>query len=404
MNIDIATYLKDKQNFIEEMYGDIFISVEVLGLSEGGYEKVINEIVFKQMRFLMQSLHNRHNEEAKNSVEIISKEVTADNKLLVKYNIELKVALNDVKDLNESKFYIINNPQIAAIRNLYAAEPECFKPNEEPTTDTHLDSLFYYYTPQTCTHRSSDWQEVNPELQVSYEEKINYPEYDLIWQDDTLNVFQIFSPASDMTEDDTGVYAYKRFLKLLRAELGAGEAILGSLDQAISDPLNNSEIELKYSLADGRELNVYTALWESEWKYEDDKIDLFVEKFKESDFISFNGHAGYGAEVREMNSFIKEEVNKFHLYYINSCWSYSHNENDSDSIDYIGNIRPSYFHLMADQDFAIIKGLWEKKSYQDILLAIDDRLNVVTSKEEHNPHVAITGEENNKYQPDKNQP
>jgi hypothetical protein len=397
IEVDLKRYIDDQQKLLNEIYGDSadMLSVTVTGLNESGYGKIIEEMAFKQMQFLIQSFHNRYTTDVRNSVQVVSRSITDDHKLKVKYNVVLKVGLEDRNALKDKAFYVVLSPQTAALKSLYQTEPECF-PDIQPQSEADYEKLFYYYVPAGCQHKSNNWRTVDPKIQVMIDEKAAYPEYPLLWEDNTLKVAQFFTPASSMTIDDAGVYAYREFIRLMRRQWGEGVVRQGNLDQAYRDPLNNMTLEVEYTLADGKKLLIFLKLWDANWKYGDGETkSLFIEKFNASDYISFNGHAGYGANVHELNSWINIDAERYHVYYINSCWSYSHNNESSKMIDFIGNIRPSYFHLMARQNFIIIKGLTESRSFQEILLAADNDPQI--SSEQHNPHLAIVGEENNLF-------
>ena len=129
---------------------------------------------------------------------------------------------------------------------------------------------------------------------------------------------------------------------------------------------------------------------------------VFVEAWRDSDYVSYNGHAGYGTNIRNLVEWAGiDQSDRYRVFYANGCWTYQYwAESGEDSLlDVVANIRPSYFVLMARQNIIVLEGLVSQtQSYQDILDKVDQDRGI-NRNEEYNPHMIISGEDNNRFRP-----
>ena len=95
--------------------------------------------------------------------------------------------------------------------------------------DVDAGSMFYYFRPRApgCTIAAADVHKASGTVSPSPVQTTGkFPEYNRVWEDNTLNVVAIFGKYEDgaTTSSDAGISAYNAFISSMKSEFGAGHA------------------------------------------------------------------------------------------------------------------------------------------------------------------------------------
>jgi len=276
------------------------------------------------------------------------------------------------------------------------------------THDVSQAILWYYYRPEkigcpivSVTEFESDSiVTLNASLKVSEENTENkFPEYDKVWEDEKLVITAIFGKAEYGAQSnwDAGVRGYKNtyreIIKLF------GEPASTNLDNGNPSVVNN-ETRLTFETEQGL-VDIHLFLID-DIKYVDaDFRAKYNARTKISDFTSYSGHSGLGANIRALAKMGKVEKGHYQIFLINGCDTFAyvddslrqaHLDENPDSgmdkyVDVITNAMPAYFHAMPRANLAVIEGLFGKtKNYREILSGFDAYQKA-----------AVTGEQDNSW-------
>jgi len=296
--------------------------------------------------------------------------------------------------------------------------PECFtkemkKVIEENPTQWPM-FIFYYFEPTLdgCNlENTAGWQTMKISTKPSELEMrdVKYPEIDKIWSDGKLIATLIFTPANNFKNDDWGVKGYPTMVQLITKRFGTPleGRTPGSL---LIDPVKMPQYKMTYELADGREILFYLVLWNDSWQGDEEGVGRnFKEMSATSDYISYNGHSGYGDNIKKLEEWTQVQKGKYQLFYVDGCSTFAYvkdvmfkkhadinpGEPASRYLDVITNVQPSYFSKMPEQNIHIINGLVAmNQSYLEMFTLVEN--NVSTDK---NPMIIVSGEEDNTYIP-----
>ena len=264
-------------------------------------------------------------------------------------------------------------------------------------------SLWYHYRPDApgCRLADSDVTAVRGRVLPSEVQTTGrFPEVDRIWQDRALNVVAVFGKFEDgATANDPGIRAYADFVGAATAELARHGTVTTTLATA-------DELELSATTPDGRTLKVNAILTDD---FADAVADWdFARRWRDlsgpADLILYNGHAGFGANVRTLAESGGWVPGQYAIVFINGCDTIAYlddalfsahaaaNPGDPDGrqhVDVVVNAMPAFFDGMAASSMALVSALaGEPLTYEEIFRRIDPRQVVM-----------VTGEEDNLYTP-----
>ena len=281
-------------------------------------------------------------------------------------------------------------------------------------TDTCLDRgahdvdagvFWYYFRPerQNCELDDSDVIRIAADVQPNADETEGmYPEYDMVWSDDTLNVVAIFGKAKeDSVGFDSGMNAARNFASKAERELG----------DSVTDVQTTGEGEggtvlITATLPDGRRVNVHVFMIRSVSAASSDFWSQYEQLTPTADYIVYNGHSGLGANIRKLARRGAWRTGQYTIVFMNGCDTYAYidsaladahaevNEDDPNGtkyLDVVANAMPSYVSSTASATMAIMRGLLsyeEPMTYEEILKHIDAAEVAL-----------VTGEHDNSYRP-----
>jgi hypothetical protein len=275
--------------------------------------------------------------------------------------------------------------------------------------DVDSGSMFYYFRPEAsgCNLAPADIHKVTARVTPSpVQTSGKYPEYIKIWEDNTLNVVAIFGKYEDGATSgaDAGIAAYNEFVAAMKSELR--DRMLTSVPATIptSPGTGTPDIEFHATLADGKKVNVYALLTDNV------RTGLSEPTFRaryeslstRADFITYNGHAGLGANIRALSQAGKWVTGQYVVMFQNGCDTMAYvdsslsdahkavNPDDTTGykyVDIINNALPAYFSNMSEASLAYLRGFLsygDPKTYEQIMGAVSStQLNMVTGEQDN---------------------
>ena len=279
-------------------------------------------------------------------------------------------------------------------------------------TDTCLDwgasdvdsgVFWYYFRPEksNCMLDPADVIYAEATLSPNAEATTGmYPEYDMVWSDDTLNVVAIFGKAKEDSEGyDSGINAFETFVRRAEAEL------IESIRPSNRREGEGAAVTIRATLADGKQVNVYVFMIRSVSAAAESFWDTYETLTPAADYIVYNGHSGLGRNIRKLARRGEWRTGQYAIVFMNGCDTYAYidealaqahadvNPDDPHGtkyLDVVPNAMPSYVRSTASATMAIMKGLLSYENpmtYEEILRNIDPA------------EVALVTEHDNTYRP-----
>ena len=279
--------------------------------------------------------------------------------------------------------------------------------------DVDAGSMFYYFRPKAsrCNIAAADVHTVNAAVSPSPAQTTGkFPEYNKIWEDDTLNVVAIFGKYEDgaTSSSDAGIAAYNEFIRATKSELATRQLTTIPATIPTSPGVATPDIEFNATLPDGKKIkvvalltdNVQTGLSQTAFRQRYETLST------RADFITYNGHAGLGANVRALARAGKWVAGQYVVVFMNGCdtmayidgsLSAAHKSINPDDttgykyIDIVNNGMPAYFADMSEASTAMLRGFLsyeDPKTYEQIFAKVASAQLVM-----------VTGEHDNQFTP-----
>ena len=274
--------------------------------------------------------------------------------------------------------------------------------------DVDSGSMFYYYRPKAsgCTIAPADVNTVTATLSPSPVQTTGkFPEYNKIWEDNTLNVVAIFGKNEDgATTNDVGINAYNQFVGVMKQELSTRGLTTVPANVSSTPGVGAPDIEMNATLPGGKKIKVVALLTDNV------RIGLTQPAFRaryeslstRADYIVYNGHAGLGTNVRALAAAGKWVAGQYVVVQLNGCDTFAYiddalnrahkliNPDDTTGykyIDLVNNAMPAFFHELSDTTMAMFRGLVAHdapKTFEKIFTGIDSSQVVLVSGEQDN--------------------
>lgn len=275
--------------------------------------------------------------------------------------------------------------------------------------DVDAGSMFYYFRPNAprCNIADADVHTVLASVSPSPAQTTGkFPEYDKIWEDDTLNVVAIFGKYEDgaTTASDAGIAAYNEFIRAMKNELGSRQLTTIPASVPNNPGINVPDIEFNATLPDGKKIrivalltdNVQTGLSQTTFRQRYESLST------RADFIAYNGHAGLGANIRALARAGKWVAGQYVVVFMNGCDTMAYidsslsdahkavNPDDTTGykyIDIVNNGMPAYFADMSEATTAMLRGFLsynDPKTYEQIFAGVPSvQLAMVTGEHDN---------------------
>jgi Bacterial pre-peptidase C-terminal domain len=334
---------------------------------------------------------------------------TQNGKTLVKYHAKLPVAWGNKN--NVPTHYTLKLPLDGSYSG-YQTFTERYKDScvDWGAHEVDTGSMWYYYRPFTSGCHLDDADVFSTEAKVApskNETSGKYPEYDKVWEDNSLRVVAIFGKYEEgaTTSSDAGISAYNEFYRAVTSEF-SDKGLTTIPENVQQNPgVSAPDIEYHATLADGRSV-VINALLVDKLYSAGPTFDARYEPLStDADFIVYNGHAGLGANIRALAQKGKWKAGQYAMVFENGCDSYAYvdsamwdahaavNLDDTKGTKYLDvliNAMPAYFASDSEATMAVVRGLMsydEPKTYNQIFKDIDSSQVVMVTGEEDNTFV-----------------
>lgn len=226
------------------------------------------------------------------------------------------------------------------------------------------------------------------------------PEYGKVWEDGKLVVTAIFGKyESGATDDgDAGISAFQETYQDLLATFGPPTST--NLTDGQQPDATNDQVMLTFDTVSGP-LDIQLFLVDGIREVDQDFVTKYNARTEISDFVSYSGHSGLGANIRAMARMGHFVQGQYQIFLVNGCDTMAYVDyairdahlaanpgfGPNKYFDMITNAMPSYFHMNSTANLAIINGLIGKtKTYRQILAGFDV-----------NQRAGVTGEEDNNW-------
>jgi hypothetical protein len=279
--------------------------------------------------------------------------------------------------------------------------------------DVDAGSMFYYFRPRAsgCNIAAADVHTVTAQLTPSPSQTTGkFPEYNKIWEDGKLEVVAIFGKYEDgaTTSGDAGISAYNEFIGSMKSEFATRNLTTVPASVPSAPGVATPDVEFTATLADGKKVHVVALLTDNiNTGLQDPTFRARYESLSSrADFITYNGHAGLGANIRALASAGKWVAGQYVVVFMNGCDTFAYidgslfsahkavNPDDttgSKYIDIVNNGMPAFFANMSESSLAMMRGFLsydDPKTYEQIFAQISSSQLVM-----------VTGEADNQYTP-----
>lgn len=226
------------------------------------------------------------------------------------------------------------------------------------------------------------------------------PEYQKVWEDKRLVVTAIFGKyeADAVASSDAGIAAYREmYSDLIKVY---GQPFQSTLGPNVLPDASHPDVRASFNTISGP-LDIALFLVGSIQTVDAAFQATYNQRTVFSDFVSYNGHSGLGANIRALAAMGQFVQGQYQLFMVNGCDTFAYvddalrdahvaanpNEGVNRYFDMITNAMPSYFYQNAHANMAVIEGLVNKqKTYRQILASFDQ-----------SQRAGVTGEEDNRW-------
>jgi len=273
--------------------------------------------------------------------------------------------------------------------------------------EVSMGIFWYYYRPLKSTCSLKDSTLLTAPLVVNFPMKLKKsdentqgksPEYEKVWEDGKLIITAILgmNEANTSSEWDAGVSAYRELYQNLIGEYGA--PFTTNLPLGTMPGIHFPEVRMNFFTEAG-EVDVALFLVQDIKMVDAKFMEKYNQRTKNSDFISYSGHSGLGANIRALANMGQFISGQYQIFLVNGCDTFAYVDNSLQEahhrvnlsaeknkyFDLITNAMPSYFHFNARSNMQVIMGLvGSKKNYRQILSGFSFTQKAVVTGEEDN--------------------
>lgn len=327
----------------------------------------------------------------------------ADGWMKVTYHAKLPVSWGHASDVpSELPIALprkIGPKSLIAFTTKYAAT--C---GEGAGHDVSSANFWYYWRPESesCVLAPEDSVRATATATISTSNTSGkYPEYDQVWKDDALRVVAVFSKYEDYatSPSDAGIATFNAFVSGVKNGLGKDMTTTPAAPTATTTDITFD------GTFEGRKVSITAILVDSP-KIATAAFDTrYAALTKNADVISYNGHAGLGANVNALAGKGTVVKGQYTISFMNGCDTYAYlddklakrfaavnpgDTNGTKHLDSLTNSMPAYFSSMPTAALALLDALArpnDPKTYEQIFAKVDKAQVVVATGEEDNTYV-----------------
>lgn len=232
-----------------------------------------------------------------------------------------------------------------------------------------------------------------------------YPEYDLVWGDDRLDVVAVFAVISSEGENDWSSIGARSFIENTQKKLGRASSVAHGRTSSV---LSHTTVSGPVSIGGrAREVSVDVLVTPRLSSVDAGFDEVYDELSAKADLVLYSGHAGYGREIDALARKGKVLPGKYQIVLVNGCQTFAYvdgtmtdrrhavnGETDPSGtrfLDVVTNALPNLTSDTAQVSSALFDAILQAdapKSYGEILRAMPDGQIPV-----------VSGEEDNRYTP-----
>jgi len=344
----------------------------------------------------------------KGDLIIINERIPLENgKFEVRYSAELFVAWARDRAVPPSLNLVVPASMeegLQAFFDLYHV-PEC---RDHSAHDVTADIFWYYYRPSQSGCSLGDSSRDDPNMVSRFNMALSrsdenttgkFPEYAKIWEDGRLVVTAVFGKgeAGATSVSDHGISAYNSFYKDLVRDFG--QPFESSVRVPRFGPgADITDVRVRFRHRVG-EIDIHMFLVEGIQSVGSDFEEKYNAQTAKSDFVSYSGHSGLGANIRALARKGSFTTGQYQIYLVNGCDTFAYVDDmlrdkaalanpgfgPHKFIDIITNAMPSYFHWNSHSNMTVIRTLLGKKmTYQQMLASFDRNQRAVVTGEQDN--------------------
>jgi len=369
--------------------------------------------VYTQMHFTVGHLNGDNSVGRIDSVEITGLKTTtrADGTCLASYRASIPVGWGKYV-IYVPKTYEMKLPRDMTLKGRTAFFNTYGSTCTDWTSSSTVGNYWYYYRPaaSVCKLAAADIVQISARLTVADEDGSGtYPELHKIWEDGELNAVVIFGMYGEGHSPDLDpiVITYGLFNNKLKT-LGLGGTSLASTPTVIpSTPgLKHPRISWSGKAADGRKITIHTLMIKNPRAYDPAFDKTFKQLSPSADVIIYNGHSGFGANIRALAS--KAQFTKGHYVIVSmmGCDTFAYIDKDMASrvsalnpddpngtryLDMITNLTPGKTSWLHTSSLALLRGVVNPSQ--------PSTYDAILSRFEPDHRAAVTGDEDNMYRP-----
>lgn len=280
----------------------------------------------------------------------------------------------------------------------------------EEGADNAAESFYYFFRPgkDGCILKTAPVPADVSVIQLTYGTSTENtqgksPEYGKIWEDDKLVATVIFGTnrKGAVNPIDAGINQYNTLYLLLRKNFGTPSYMNVTLPADAKPGKQNPDIEMTFPMARGKEFNINILLIDKMGLLEPTKEFLarYNQRTEISDYISYNGHSGYGDNIQALAKLGHFKKGQYQIYFVNGCDTFAYvddalseahvavnpGEGPYRYFDIVTNAMPSAFKSFADANYSFLKALIEKRqTYAQTLSSFDPLQKAIVMGEEDN--------------------
>ena len=279
--------------------------------------------------------------------------------------------------------------------------------------DVDSGSMWYYFRPARsgCALGAADVNTYTASVSPSPQQTTGkFPEYNKVWEDRQFNTVAIFGKYEDgaTSGSDAGIAAWNEFYNGAKRSLAAYGTVTTVPASIPTNPGTAvTDIEMSVTRADGKKINLTMLLSDNV------QVGLQNPAFRtryenastRADFITYNGHAGLGANIRALSRAGKWVRGQYVISFENGCDTYAYiddemrkahqavNPDDTTGFKYLdtlANAMPAFFASMSESSLALMKGLIDienPQTYEQIFRNVDSSQVILVTGEQDNMFV-----------------
>jgi hypothetical protein len=217
-------------------------------------------------------------------------------------------------------------------------------------------------------------------------------------------VFGKYEDGAD-TSGDAGIAGYNNFSRKMKSILGAHDLVTEPADIPFSPGVDTPELSFNADLGDGKSVEVVALLVDNVRTAGAEFNARYAELSGDADLITYNGHAGLGANIRALASKGEWKTGQYAIVFMNGCDTYAYvdsslaeahaninadDPNGTKYLDIVTNAMPSFFRSMPSATTALIEGLLsydDPQTFEAMFRDVDSAEVVLVSGEQDNEYV-----------------